>query len=200
MNAVPSPNRMTAEQYLAWESAQQGRNEFVDGEVFAMTGVRISHNLISMNIAMALRQALRGQPCLTLAIDLKLHVAEANAYFYPDVLVTCHPSDLADGKALAVNHPWLIVEVLSDSTAAYDRGQKFESYRQIEALTHYLLIEQSHPHADLFVKNAEGLWVLHPFGAQDTLVIAGTHHFELPVAALYEGVAFEAPKPAAPPP
>jgi Uma2 family endonuclease len=193
MSAVLTPGRMTAEEYLVWESDQQEKHEFVAGEIFAMTGVRLNHNRIATNALASLRQALRGVPCEAFISDIKLHVATADAYFYPDVVVTCDPRDLNDGTALAIQHPWLIVEVLSESTAAYDRGRKFEFYRQIQALTHYLLVDTTRPHADLFRKNAEGLWVLHPLSTADTLRIDRPHVFDWPVAALFEGVTFGDP-------
>lgn len=191
MNAVLTPTRMTAEEYLAWESAQPEKHEFIAGEVFAMTGARLNHNLIAGNAFLFLKQALRGLPCGVFMSDVKVQVAAASAYFYPDVVVTCEPSDLADGNALTVHQPWLIVEVLSDSTAAYDRGKKFEHYRQIASLTHYLLVDSTRVHAELFRKNAEGLWVLHPLGAADTLRIEQPHLFDWLVGSLFEGVPFE---------
>lgn len=191
MNAVPSPTRMTAEEYLVWESAQPEKHEFIAGEVFAMTGARLNHNLIAGNAFLFLKQALRGLPCGVFMSDVKVQVRAASAYFYPDVVVTCEPSDLADGTALTVHQPWLIVEVLSDSTAAYDRGKKFEHYRQIASLTHYLLVDSTRAHAEMFRKNAEGLWVLHPLIAADTLRIEQPHLFDWLVGSLFEGVPFE---------
>ena len=191
MSAVLKPAKMTADEYLAWESAQETRNEYLNGEVFAMTGVRLNHNRITMNLALALREALKDGPCEVFTIDLKLLVEAANSYFYPDVVATCHPADLADGNALFISHPWLIAEVLSDSTAAYDRSKKFEAYRQIDTLTHYLLVDTHRPHADLFIKNAEGFWVLHPLGESDRVQVGAPHAVSWPVAAMFEGVSFE---------
>jgi Uma2 family endonuclease len=191
MDAVLTPTRMTAEEYLVWESAQPEKHEFIAGEVFARTGARLNHNLIAGNAFLFLKQALRGLPCGVFMSDVKVQVRAASAYFYPDVVVTCEPSDLADGTALTVHQPWLIVEVLSDSTAAYDRGKKFEHYRQIASLTHYLLVDSTRVHAELFRKNAEGLWVLHPLGAADTLRIEQPHLFDWLVGSLFEGVPFE---------
>jgi Uma2 family endonuclease len=98
---------------------------------------------------------------------------------------------------LFISHPWLIAEVLSDSTAAYDRGKKFEAYRQIDTLTHYLLVDTHRPHVDQFIKNAEGFWVLHPLGEIDEITFSASHTFSLPVNALFEGVVFDAGAPAA---
>jgi Uma2 family endonuclease len=189
MNAVLTPQPMTAQQYLEWESLQPEKHEFIAGEIFAMTGVRLNHNRVNLNACALILQALRGQPCGVFMAEVKVRVEAADAYFYPDLVVTCDPADLADGNSQSVQHPWLIAEVLSESTAAYDRGKKFEHYRALASLTHYLLIDADRPHIDLFRKNAEGLWVLHPLGAADSLVIDAPHAVTIPVASLYEGVA-----------
>ena len=195
MSAVLTPKRMTPEEYLAWESAQQEKHEYLGGEIFAMTGARIAHNLIVGNAYMFLRQALRGRPCQVFVPDLKLQVDAANAFVYPDVMVTCDPRDSGDGAALAIRHPWLVVEVLSDSTAAYERGAKFELYRRVESLTHYLLVEQTRPYAELFRKNAQGEWVLQPLAAGETLHIERPYAFDWPMASLFDGVPFEPAQP-----
>lgn len=195
MSAVLTPQRMTPSEYLAWEEAQQERHEYVDGEIFAMTGVRIAHNLIVVNALTFLRQTLRNGPCQVFASDLKLQIDAVNAFFYPDVMVTCDPRDAGRGDELSIRHPWLVVEVLSDSTAAFDRGAKFERYRRIEALTHYLLVEQTRPYAELFRKNAQGEWVLQPLAATDTLRIERPRPFDWPIASLFEDVPFEPAQP-----
>jgi Uma2 family endonuclease len=191
MSAVMTPTRMTPDEYLAWESTQQGRHEYIGGEVFAMTGAPLNHNRIVGNVLVFLRQALRGLPCEAFCTDVKLMVGASREYLYPDALVTCDPRDRADGTALSVSHPWLVVEVLSDSTAAYDRGAKFERYRRVESLTHYLLVEQTRPYAELFRKNAQGEWVLQPLSGTETLHIERPHDFDWPMATLFEGVPFE---------
>lgn len=132
-------SRFCAEDYLAWEAEQADRSEYMGGEVFAMVGVRREHATVAGNVFAALRQHLRGTPCLPFIADMKLRVASADAFFYPDVMVTC---DSRDRRAdLFVEHPQLIIEILSDSTAAYDRGVKFATYRQIAELQEYVLID-----------------------------------------------------------
>ena len=129
----------TATDYLVWESGQLERHEFLDGEVFAMAGAEDRHVTVSMNLAFALRQHLSGSPCRTFMSDMRLHVAAANSYFYPDVLVTCSALDLA--SPMVKTEPKLIAEVLSPSTAAYDRGLKFSHYRSLASLEEYLVID-----------------------------------------------------------
>jgi Uma2 family endonuclease len=191
MSAVLTERPVTFEAYMAWEAHQSDRHEFFAGEVFAMTGARATHNTIALNIAVALRDVLRNTSCRVFISDMKLHVASADASFYPDVFVSCDPRDRTPDAELVQRHPQLVVEVLSDSTAAFDRGQKFEAYRSLDSLKAYLLVEQNRPHADLFVRNAEGLWVLNPFGEGESLTIAPLG-VVLPMEAIYEGITFNA--------
>ena len=160
----------TAADYLVWESAQLDRHEFLDGEVFAMAGAEDRHVTVSMNLAFALRQHLSGSPCRTFMSDMRLHVAAANSYFYPDVLVTCSALDLA--SAMVKTEPRLIAEVLSPSTAAYDRGVKFSHYRSLASLQEYLLIDLDTRSTDCFRKRDDGLWVLHPFARGEPVSLA----------------------------
>ncbi len=190
MSAVPKPPRFAdAEAYLAWEELQTERHEYVDGEVYAMVGARLTHNTIALNVCMWLRQALRGTPCRVHGLDAKLQVSESGDHLYPDAMVTCDPRDRDGTEDRFIRHPWLVVEVLSDSTAAYDRGQKFEMYRSIDTLTHYLLIEQSRPHADLFFKNLQGQWVLQPMDNTGVMQIDALGS-PWPVSSLYDEVDF----------
>ena len=160
----------TAADYLVWESAQLDRHEFLDGEVFAMAGAEDRHVTVSMNLAFALRQHLSGSPCRTFMSDMRLHVAAANSYFYPDVLVTCSALDL--DSPMLKTEPRLIAEVLSPSTAAYDRGVKFSHYRRLASLEEYLLIDLDTRSTDCFRKRDDGLWVLHPFARGEPVTLA----------------------------
>ncbi len=193
MSAVMTASRFASpEDYLAWEATQSERHEYVDGEVWAMTGARATHNLIAGNAYIWLRQAMRGLPCRAYINDLKLRVNAQGDHLYPDVMVTCDPRDRQPAEDRFVSHPWLVAEVLSDSTAAYDRGRKFEIYRGIDTLTHYLLIEQYRPYADLFFKNEQGQWVLQPLHADDLMAIERLNQ-PWPVASLFEDVDFATP-------
>ena len=201
MSAVfKTPRFADAEAYLAWEELQPERHEYVDGELYAMTGARVKHNLISGNAYIWLRQTLRGSPCSVFSDGLKLQVSPKGDYLYPDLMVTCDPRDAQPDEDRFISHPWLVAEVLSDSTAAYDRSRKFELYRSIDTLTHYLLIEQTRPYAELFFKNEQGLWVLQPLQADGVIPIERLGQ-PWPVASLFEGVDFTpASPPATPPP
>ena len=197
MRAVmSSPRFADAQAYLAWEELQPERHEYVDGEVYAMTGALAPHNFISGNAYVWLRQALRGSPCSVFIDSHKLRINAQGDFLYPDVMVTCDSRDRRPEEQRFISHPWLIAEVLSDSTAAYDRGRKFELYRSIATLTHYLLIEQDRPHADLFFKNEQGQWVLQALTADDAIEIERLGQ-PWPVATLFEEVDFTPPAPPA---
>jgi len=157
--ALPqSKETFTREDFIAWENAQADKHEFVAGEVFAMVGARRVHVAISLNIAAKLKNHLRSGPCRAFMADMKLEVKAADAVFYPDVLVTCHPDDLK--AEIAMHHPTVIIEVLSESTAAYDRGDKFASYRQIESLREYALIDPDSRRVEVFRRMDNGDWLL----------------------------------------
>ncbi|MDP2809002.1 MAG: Uma2 family endonuclease [Rhodocyclaceae bacterium] len=194
---LPQPKlEFDAADYLAWEERQEERHEFIAGEVFLMSGGTDAHYTIIGNAHATLKSALRGGPCRAFVAGMKLAIAADDAFLYPDVFVTCDARDRGPDAERAKHHAALVVEVLSDSTSAYDRGRKFELYQQIDTLQEYLLIEQDRIHADLFRKNAEGLWVLHPHGPGAALRLASVD-LTLPIEALYEDVEFP-PAPAAP--
>jgi len=184
--------------YMDWEAQQPERHEWVDGEIFAMTGARDAHNQIAGNLYMALRVALRGTPCRAFISDMKLHVEAADAVFYPDVLVTCDARDRGPEADLAKRHPLLIVEVLSDSTAAYDRGRKFELYRRLQELQEVLFIAQDRMQLDLFRRNGQGRWELYP-AAEGEILRLESVGLDLAVAQVYQDVLPEE-APAVPPP
>jgi Uma2 family endonuclease len=195
MCAAQQQLKFSLDDYLLWEAEQSERHEYLNGEVFAMTGARDTHNTIALNIASALRSALRGSPCRAFIADMKLRIDSANAAFYPDVMVTCDPRDKTPETDLAKQHPVLIVEVLSESTSAYDRGLKFEHYRKIDTLKEYLLVEQDRRHADLFRRREDdSRWVLYASGATDDVVLDSVG-VQLSMDTLFEDVAFETATP-----
>lgn len=164
----------SADDFLAWDATQTERHEFVDGEVLAMAGGEDRHASVSGNLFTSLHSHLKGSRCRVYMNNVKLHVAAANAFFYPDVFVTCSEHDAA--SRLVKQEPLLVVEVLSPSTAAHDRGDKFASYRLCPTLAEYAVIDINHRAVDLFRKNAEGLWVLHPCAGNDWLELNSVGH------------------------
>jgi Uma2 family endonuclease len=172
MNAVPK-TYMTAEEYLAWEELQETKHEYLNGmvyEVYAMAGAKDAHVTITLNVASLLKAHLRGTPCRTYIADMKLQADEDSAYFYPDVFVTCDPRDRI--SEYHKSYPKLIVEVLSPSTAGYDRGDKFAAYRKMPSLEEYVVIDPAKLTVDLFRKREDGLWVLYPSEGQNAVEFA----------------------------
>jgi len=153
--------RMTPDDYLAWEETQSEKHEFAAGEVFAMAGARREHVVASGNIFAALKHRLRGKPYHAYIAELKLRVEPADAFFYPDVMVSC---DASGNKAEQfISHSTLIVEVLSDSTAAYDHGGKFATYRDLESLQEYVTVDIDSRRVECFRRTAKNEWLLHDY-------------------------------------
>ena len=159
---LPLPNTpFTAEDYLVWEAEQLERHEFVNGEVFAMAGAEDRHVMVSLRLASALLTHLSGAHCNVFMSDMKLSIKALSNFFYPDIMVTCDPADRE--SRMSKSEPKLIVEILSASTANYDRGEKFVSYRQIPSLREYVMVDIEKRQIEVYRLNLEGLWVLHPF-------------------------------------
>jgi Uma2 family endonuclease len=157
--ANPQSARMDAEAFLAWETEQPEKHQFVAGEVFAMGGASDRHVTIAGNVFSALREHLRGGGCRTFIADMKLRVEAVDAFFYPDVMVTCDPQDR--GREQYKQAPLLVVEVLSPSTEAFDRGAKFAAYRSLASLQEYLMIDPANGAVELYRRDPEDHWVLY---------------------------------------
>ncbi len=186
----------TADDYLAWEVTQPERHEYIGGETFAMAGGEDRNDIVAGNLYMALRQHLRGSPCAVYLGGVKLQVDAADAYFYPDVFVTCGSRDAADRLVKREAH--LVVEILSPGTEAYDRGEKFARYRQLPSLQEYLLVDIARRRVDLHRKGADGLWVLHPSEGEQTIALASVG-LDLAADVLYADLPDAAGRPVAPP-
>ncbi|UOB05413.1 Uma2 family endonuclease [[Acidovorax] ebreus] len=185
--SLPAPQPFfDAQAYLAWEAEQSTKHEYHDGEVFAMAGASDAHVTVAGNVYMALRNHLRGSPCSVFISDMKLRVEEDNAFFYPDVFVTCADSDR--GQSHSKSAPVLVVEVLSPATSAYDRGAKFAAYRKLPTLREYALIDPERLSLDLFRRDGDSKrWVLHPIEAGGHVEWASVG-LQVPLEALYEDV------------
>ena len=184
---------LTYDDYLEWENHQPDRHEYIGGEVFAMLGTSDWHNEISLNLATLLRQHLRGTPCRVYMIDVKAQVEAADCCFYPDAQVTCAESDLTD--RYAKRSPVLVVEVLSESTAAFDLGKKFAAYQQLDSLWEYVLVDQERIRVPIFHQQ-EGRWWADNIGPGGRLRLESVD-LDCPIEALYEDLS--APIPAEPP-
>ena len=193
--ALPHPApRFDRQDYFAWEPEQPVKHEYVAGEVFAQAGARQNHVVVAGNCFAALRQRLRGTPCRAYISDMQLEVAQADAVFYPDVMVSCHPEDLAAERVL--HHPRVIVEVLSDSTAAYDRGGKFAAYRMLESLQEYVLIDPERRSLEIFRRLPSNDWLLATGDSARALVLSALD-MEIGFDEVFEDVAVPETQPGA---
>ncbi|HSN74485.1 MAG TPA: Uma2 family endonuclease [Anaerolineae bacterium] len=178
-------------EYFAQEEQAEHRSEFYEGEIFAMAGGTTNHNLITLNVAASLRSALRGKPCKAFMADVRLLVKRRQLYTYPDVMAICGPLQYAPGRNDTVTNPALIVEVLSPSTEAYDRGKKFEFYRTLDSLQEYILVDQGRMYVERHRPLGLGRWEMTAFEASDDVLALASVGIELTLADIYEGVELE---------
>ncbi len=159
MSAEPQ-RHLTVEEYLALERESETRHEYLDGEIFAMSGASREHNLIGTNIVGALHPQLKRSGCEQYANDMRVWIPSAGLYTYPDVVVVCDPPHFEDDECETLLNPTLIVEVLSPSTEDYDRGRKFAYYRSIPSLQVFVLVAQDRAHVEVFTRQPDDRWLL----------------------------------------
>jgi Uma2 family endonuclease len=177
---------MTPHAYLEWEARQPKKHEYVAGETYAMVGVSVRHNAIALNLAVALRQQLHGRPCQVLFGEVKLRVAKANAYYYPDLMVCCGEHHHQADGAVAVDDPMLVVEVLSPGTEATDRREKLGAYRSLPTLEDYVMVSQEEMRVEIYRRSGDIGWQRILLEPGDSLDIPSLE-FSLSLAALYGG-------------
>jgi len=179
---------LTPEQYLEIERRAEYKSEYYKGEMFAMAGAKQAHNLLVGNLVAGLHRQLRSRPCQVYPSDMRVRVTATGLYTYPDVIAVCvEPRFLDDQKDTLLN-PGLLIEVLSPSTEAYDRGRKFEQYKSIEALREYLLVASDRVHADLYTRQADGRWLLTSADSLEDSLTLESVGVRLTLADLYEKV------------
>ena len=179
------PPKMTIEEYFTWEALQEIRYEYVNGEVIAMTGGTIPHNDIALNFYTVLRPHLRARGCRVNVSDVKVQVTPQSPYYYPDVIVSCDRQDINARKC--IQNPQIIAEVLSPSTSARDRGEKFTNYLKIPSLQEYLLIDSEKISVERYSRGEGRMWLYYPYTEGDIITLSSIE-FELDMALLYEGV------------
>ena len=171
MSSLPS-YYLSTEEYLAIERQAEYKSEYVDGVMYAMAGGSERHNLIAGNLITELNIQLKKAPCRVYPSDLKVRVPNSTKFFYPDVSVVCGEPEFADDARDVILNPILIVEVLSESTAAFDRGKKFQSYQQIESLQEYLLVAQDEYVVEHYLRQENNHWLYTKVtGLEETLVL-----------------------------
>lgn len=187
---VASPDIcLTPEEYLQMEEHSDIKHEYIDGYIYAMAGALDPDVTVAGNLFALLRNHLRGSGCRVYIADMKAHIESLNRYYYPDVMVTCNQRDRE--TPAYKRFPSLIVEVLSNSTEAFDRGDKFADYQTLESLQEYVLINTKRQRVECFRRNDEGLWVLQSYTAEDKSFRLHSVNFEGTMAELYEDVVFE---------
>jgi Uma2 family endonuclease len=187
MSAMPLP-RLTPEQYLELERGAEFRSEYLDVEMFAMSGGRLAHAMIGVKLASALDVASRGRNCVVTGPDLRMRVAKMGPFFYPDATVCCGEPQLADDHKDVLLNPTAVFEVLSPSSEAYDRGKKFAAHRQIESLREHVLVSQTEPVVESYPKGPEDKWTLTEFTGTGAVCRLESIGCEIGLAAIYRDV------------
>jgi Uma2 family endonuclease len=173
--------KISVEDYLEGEKTSEIRHEYIDGEVFAMAGVKKRHNEINGNLLDRLRSHLKGSDCATYFVDVKVQVKKLNRFYYPDLVVVCGEDTESE---YYVTRPNVVVEILSPSTAGTDRREKLFAYQEIESLSEYLMIDQDTHFAELYRRRDDGLWSWIIFESGEDLELASID-FKMPMSELY---------------
>lgn len=183
--------KLTIEEYLAFEETSIKKHEYYKGEVFAMSGAKISHNIISGNLYFRLREKLNGKSCSPFNSDQRIHIPLNSLFTYPDISIICGEPETLNNDHLNLLNPTVIIEVLSSSTKDYDRGEKFKLYRDILSLREYILVDSQSIHIEVFRINDTNHWELEEYKSANAELIIKAINVVLPVADVYQGVSFE---------
>ncbi|MFN6531237.1 Uma2 family endonuclease [Nostoc sp. ChiSLP03a] len=183
--AKDKPTNLTPEEYFAWEATQLEKHEYINGEVYAMSGGSVNHGRIAIRFTAMFDSHLEKTGCITGNSDVKVNIFGSNNYTYPDASVTCDDRDKTTTQY--ITYPCLIVEVLSVSTEAYDRGGKFRMYRQNPALIDYLLVSSTSIEIDLYHKNDAGDWLIINYKAGDTIELKSIN-LNFSIEQVYRGL------------
>jgi Uma2 family endonuclease len=197
LGPTPQPYRFTVEEYLAFERASDERHEYLDGVIYAMAGESPDHGRICINLAATLVSQLRGSDCEAFSKDMKVRCGPYRAhtreglYAYPDLVVVCGAMQFHSQAQDVLINPTVIIEVLSPSTEAFDRGEKFRRYRAwLPTLTEYVLVTQDRPVIDHYHREADALWMLRPLEGLDAHLHLPSIVCTVPLANIYERIAF----------
>ena len=176
---------LTPQEYLTWEEKQLEKYEYINGQVYAMGGGSVNHGRIAIRLTALFDAHLEGSGCITGNSDIKVNIVETNNYTYPDASVTCDERDKSNSYYFS--YPCLIVEVLSDSTEAYDRGNKFRMYRKNPVLKDYLLVSYTCIEMDLYHKNNAGEWIIINYQAGDMIELKSIN-LSFPIEQVYRSL------------
>jgi Uma2 family endonuclease len=185
MASVPN-YYVTPEEYLTLERKAEFKSEYMDGVVYALAGASPRHNLIVANVIITLGGQLKGRPCKVYPSDLKVGVTSSRGFFYPDVSVVCGDDEFADEERDVILNPTLIVEVSSETTAAFDRGKKFLSYQQINSLQEYLLVSQDEVLVEGYARQGDDTWLYTKVAGLERSLMLPSVNCELALKDIYD--------------
>lgn len=187
MSVQPQPH-YSPEEYLELERKAEYKSEYFNGEIFAMSGASEEHNLIAGNVFAALHSQFRGRPCKVYASDMRVKVSQTGLYTYPDVVAVCEEAQLEDDQLDTLLNPTVLIEVLSKSTEAYDRGDKAEYYRKLSSLAEYLLVSQDKHHIEHYVRQSDHTWLLSEASELQDVITLPSIDCTLSLADVYDKV------------
>lgn len=180
------------EEYLEIEVNSEERHEYIDGQIIPMTGGTPNHNQIALNLGGALNFALKRQPYRVFVTDLRLWIPKKRVYTYPDVMVVNSPLEFVEGRKDTITNPLMIAEILSKSTKAYDRDEKFAAYRTIPSFGEYILIDQYTMHVEQYCKTDNNKWIFSEYEDGDVMLSLASVSFQIVLADIYDNVDFDA--------
>ncbi len=185
---MTEPKTISAEEYFEFERGSETKHEYKCGEVFAMTGASVVHNLIVANVVSAFRIGLRGKNCFVFPSDIKVGIDFDKHYVYPDVSVVCGKIETEDGRSEVIANPKIVVEVLSESTRDYDRSSKFKSYRKLSSLTDFITIDQYATSVEHHYKKERGFWIMREYENIGEILTIEDLDIAIPLSEIYEQV------------
>lgn len=191
MAALRQLRTFTPDEYLAVETQADYKSEYYQGQIYALAGGTIRHSQIAINVIIGLSNALADKPCQVFNSDLRLNVQPNGLYTYPDVIVICGKVELLPGRQDTVTNPILIVEVLSEFTRDYDMTFKFELYRALPTLAHYVLVDSDKAFVHYFRKLGDGQWLMQEWTHLTDVIDLSPLEVQLTLSQFYRSVEFE---------
>lgn len=180
--------KLTIAEYLEFEKTSQEKHEYYQGELFAMAGAKVAHNRIVTRLTILLGQQLRGSSCEPFNSDQRIHIPSNTLFTYPDLSIVCGPVQSLDNDDYNILNPSIIIEVLSPATKNYDRGEKFQLYRDIPTLKEYILIDSQFIRIEAFRINATGHWELEEYNSPSASLLLPLINVAIPVQEIYQQI------------
>jgi Uma2 family endonuclease len=186
--ATQSIPRVSEDEYLRLDRAAEYKSEFLDGEIFAMSGGSLRHSLLAGKWTALMINTLTGRNCHVFTSDARVRTSKTGSYLYPDVSVVCGGSKTHENSNDILINPQVVIDVLSPSTAGYDRGKKFERYREIESLRDYVLVHANSPHVEHFARQQDASWIFREYRGPEAVVPIASLDCTVSLAEAYSGV------------